>query len=97
MSAYLDALLAPNNLDRCDILDGHDGFFVAALRIGDLMDEDQVVEPDPLLPPQHCCDPVHAKVVGQKGRQRRKRLARSARWIADLGPGTGPYLNETEG
>lgn len=95
MSAYLDELLRPNGLERRDVIDGHEGFFVAALRVVDLTNEEQHVQPDPIEPLEHCCDPAHASVTGQKGRKRRKRLADAARWVPDLGPESGPYLGET--
>ncbi|MGO8871239.1 MAG: hypothetical protein ACLQPH_07515 [Acidimicrobiales bacterium] len=93
MSVYLDELLAPNNLERRNVIDGHEGFYVAALSVGDLTDEEQQVQPDPITPPEHPCDPAHAQVIGQKGRKRRKRVASVARWVAGLGPGSGPYLD----
>jgi hypothetical protein len=96
MSGYLDQLLAPNDLQRRDIVDGHDGFLVAALKVSDLTDQQQVVQPDPIVPVTHCCDPAHAKVVGQKNSKRRKRLAATARWLPGLGPGSGPYLESEE-
>jgi hypothetical protein len=94
MSIYLDELLRLNRLERQRVIDGHDGFFVAALKVEDLQREDQEVIHDPIEPPIHCCDPAHGIAVGGKAPKVRKRLARSARWLPGLGPGPGEYLDE---
>jgi hypothetical protein len=86
MSVYLDSVLREIELSRTDVLDGHDGFYLAAVVVQVLLDEEQDIQSDPITPQIHKCDPAHAIVVGDKGRHRRRRIARQAQWIDGLCP-----------
>lgn len=86
MSCYLDSDLKPNKLTRADVLIDHDGFFLAGLVVQDLIDEEQDVYRDPIVPAVHLCDPAHVSVAGSKGSGRRRRLAKASLWVRGLCP-----------
>lgn len=94
MSGYLDGLLAEHGLERRRVLENHDGFYLVAVSIGLLVAEEQSVRHSPIHPPVHCCDPVHAEVIGTKGSKRRSRLAKASRWVPELGPDGGRTLDD---
>jgi len=98
MSAYADPLLREHGLGRAQTLDDHpDGeFFVTAVRVETLTAEEQQVVPDPIVPQVHVCDPAHVAVVGDKPTKRRRRIARTSRWVPGLDPGGGQMLEEGE-
>jgi hypothetical protein len=86
MSGFLDSALVENKLARSDVIVGHPGFLVAALRVQVLRDEDQQVLRDPLTPVAHPCDPAHVQVAGVKANKRRSRFAKQAFWVPGLSP-----------
>ncbi len=95
MSGYLDSVVSSLGLKRERVLDGHAGFFLAALGVQALIDEEQRVVRDPIEPPIHPCDPAHVAVEGSKANKRRKRLAKAAVWVAgSCPPGAAPGLSE---
>jgi hypothetical protein len=95
MSGYLDSLLLDHGLTRGQILEDHEPgmFFVAALTVDFLRNHGQTVEPDPIEPIEHVCDPAHVVVIGRKPTKLRSRLAKGARWVPGLGPVGGPTLD----
>ncbi len=86
MSGFLDSKVSELGLARCEVLRGHDGFFLVGLEVPVLLAEEQTVIRDPIEPPMYPCDPAHVAVTGPKGSGRRRRLARAAMWVADSCP-----------
>lgn len=82
MSVYLARVLDQMGLTAAHTLDGHEaGFAVAALSVGAVRGEQQVVLRDPEPgPPTHTCDPAHGLVAGKKATKRRQRIGKTASW-----------------
>lgn len=59
-------------------LQGHDGYGLAAISVGDLREEGFGVIPDPLPD-----EPNHSLITGCEKRTRRQRLARRAHWLKE--------------
>ena len=58
------------------VLEGHEGFALAAITAGIARDNRQAVVRDPL--PQ---EPAHGLVVGQKTKRARSNMAKAAKWV----------------
>lgn len=69
MSAYLRSLVAQLGLTDVAVIHGKStGWAVAAMPVQILLDEDQVIGPDPIIDPEvtHPCDLAHVTVRGNK-------------------------------
>jgi hypothetical protein len=82
MSAYLKSIVIELGLTDADVVHGKEtGWAVASIPVGVLIDEEQIVEPDPISdPPEpHPCDPAHALVHGVKTpKGRRDRISKAS-------------------
>jgi len=82
MSVYLRSIVEELGLGPDAVTHGKPaGWAVAAVAVQLLLDEEQVVEHDPITggASPHPCDPAHAVVWGEKKpKSRRERIARAA-------------------
>jgi hypothetical protein len=82
MSVYLFEIVHGLGLKESDAVHGKpSGWAVASIPFKVLDDEEQVVEPDPIVdsPEPHPCDPAHALVHGDKRpKARRERIAKQS-------------------
>jgi hypothetical protein len=80
MSVYLRSLVFQLGLTEVDVVYGRpSGWAVAAIPVQTLLDEQQRIEPNPIVGSinPHPCDPAHALVHGDKAeKKRRDRIAR---------------------
>jgi len=80
MSIYLEKELPSKGLTTGDVVSGHPGYGIAALKADFCRKEEQRVARDPVSnsPRPHPCDPAHGVVAGTKKESRQRHLARSA-------------------
>lgn len=82
MSGYLQSVVIELKLTERAVVHGKGvGWGVASIPAQTLIDEEQVVVPDPIVEPPtpHPCDPAHALVHGQKEpKKRRDRISKSS-------------------
>ncbi len=82
MSVYLRSIVLDIGLTDKDVVAGKETkWAVAAIPIQVLVEEEQVVEPDPIVNAlvSHPCDPAHALVNGvKKPKTRRERISKAS-------------------
>ena len=79
----LSVFLAAEALAPQHVLEGHEGYALAALTAGFARANCQIIARDPRPGP-----PGHALVVGRKTHGTRKKFARQARWVVSPSAGT---------
>ncbi len=82
MSVYLKSITVAIGLTDASVVHGKESrWAVAAIPVQTLIDEEQVVEPNPIVEPllPHPCDPAHALVHGEKNpKGRRERISKAS-------------------
>jgi hypothetical protein len=82
MSVYLRSITVAIGLNDASVVHGKESrWAVAAIPVQILIDEEQAVEPDPVVdaPVPHPCDPAHALVHGEKKpKGRRDRISKAS-------------------
>ena len=75
VSVFISSAVADLGLGPAAVADGHSDYGVAECQVAACRALDLGVVPDPIDPPAHVCDPAHALVKGEGGRNALKKKA----------------------